>query len=91
MKQPKGFVDRKFPDHVCHLNKSIYGLKQSPRQWNRKFDACMTDLDFSKSKYDSCLYFDVPMNGILFGKTALELFELMFRRSTNTFWNFCTA
>ncbi|CAM8927036.1 unnamed protein product [Rhodiola kirilowii] len=56
MKQPKGFVDRKFPDHVCHLNKSIYGLKQSPRQWNRKFDACMTDLGFSKSKYDSCLY-----------------------------------
>ncbi|CAM8994640.1 unnamed protein product [Rhodiola kirilowii] len=28
----------------------------SPRQWNRKFDACMTDLGFSKSKYDSCLY-----------------------------------
>ncbi|CAM8887156.1 unnamed protein product [Rhodiola kirilowii] len=56
MKQPKGFVDRKFPEHVCYLNKSIYGLKQSPRQWNRKFDACMTDLGFSKSKYDSCLY-----------------------------------
>ncbi|CAM8978460.1 unnamed protein product [Rhodiola kirilowii] len=53
MKQPKGFVDRKFPEHVCYL---IYGLKQSPRQWNRKFDACMTDLCFSKSKYDSCLY-----------------------------------
>ncbi|CAM8963657.1 unnamed protein product [Rhodiola kirilowii] len=31
-------------------------MDQSPRQWNIKFDACMTDLGFSKSKYDSCLY-----------------------------------
>ncbi|CAM8999543.1 unnamed protein product [Rhodiola kirilowii] len=56
MKQPKGFIDKQSPDRVCYLNKSIYGLKQSLIQWNRKFDACMTNLAFSKSKYDSCLY-----------------------------------
>ena len=33
MRQPDGFVDRKFPNKVCFLRKSLYGLKQSPRQW----------------------------------------------------------
>jgi hypothetical protein len=27
--QPSGFVDSSRPDHVCHLNRSIYGLKQA--------------------------------------------------------------
>lgn len=57
MKQPKGFVDKSKPDHACLLKKSIYGLKQSPRQWNKNFDACMTSLGFTRSSYDTCLYF----------------------------------
>ncbi|CAM8896560.1 unnamed protein product [Rhodiola kirilowii] len=58
MCQPEGFVDKMKmkPDHVCLLRKSIYGLKQSPRQWNKKFDSCMLDLGFLRSKYDTCLY-----------------------------------
>jgi hypothetical protein len=27
MEQPQGFVDPKFPDHVCRLHKALYGLK----------------------------------------------------------------
>jgi histone deacetylase 1/2 len=33
MFQPPGYVDSKFPDHVCKLDKPIYGLKQAPRAW----------------------------------------------------------
>ncbi|GAA0138279.1 hypothetical protein LIER_00056 [Lithospermum erythrorhizon] len=33
MMQPPGFVDTRFPNHVCGLHKSVYGLKQSPRAW----------------------------------------------------------
>lgn len=27
MEQPPGFIDSNFPDHVCHLHRSLYGLK----------------------------------------------------------------
>lgn len=41
MKQSEGYVNSKFLEHVCLLKKDIYGLKQSPKQWNIKFDTCM--------------------------------------------------
>ena len=56
MKQPEGFVDPKFPNHVCLLKKALYGLKQSPRQWNIKFNTCMQKLGFVRSTFDACLY-----------------------------------
>ena len=43
-------------DLVCKVNKSIYGLKQSPRLWNQTIDKFMLDSGFKKSKHDSCLY-----------------------------------
>ncbi|CAM8991493.1 unnamed protein product [Rhodiola kirilowii] len=56
MTQPKGYFDRNLPNHCCLLNRSIYGLKQSPRQWNKKFNDCMMSLGFARSNYDTCLY-----------------------------------
>ena len=32
MEQPEGYVVSGKEDHVCLLKKSLYGLKQSPRQ-----------------------------------------------------------
>ena len=40
MKQPEGFTEKGKEHLVCRLNRSIYGLKQSPRCWNQE----MTDL-----------------------------------------------
>lgn len=34
--QPPGFTDQGNPDHVCLLQKSLYGPKQSPRCWFRR-------------------------------------------------------
>lgn len=42
---------------TCKLNKSLYGLKKSPKYWNKRFDEFMTKENFSKSKNDHCLYF----------------------------------
>lgn len=56
MTQPEGFEDKKHPDYVCLLKKSLYGLKQSPRQWNKKFDQVMRSQGFIRSEHDSCVY-----------------------------------
>nr|GEV63366.1 retrovirus-related Pol polyprotein from transposon TNT 1-94 [Tanacetum cinerariifolium] len=33
MEKPEGFVNPKYPNHVCKLKRSIYGLKQASRIW----------------------------------------------------------
>jgi hypothetical protein len=40
MDQPEGFIVPGNENYVCKL-KSLYGLKQSPRQWYNRFDSFM--------------------------------------------------
>ncbi|GJX58131.1 ribonuclease H-like domain-containing protein [Tanacetum coccineum] len=44
MHQPPGFVDARFPNHVCRLQRSLYGLKQAPRAWFQHFAALLQQL-----------------------------------------------
>ncbi|KAH9658076.1 Integrase catalytic domain-containing protein [Citrus sinensis] len=57
MEQPEGYVVSGKEDHVCLLEKSLYGLKQSPRQWYLKFDSFMTKHAYKRCNYDCCVYF----------------------------------
>ena len=41
---------------MCRLKKSIYGLKQAGRNWNKLFDSWLKDNNFRASKVDPCLY-----------------------------------
>ncbi|GFU40105.1 retrovirus-related Pol polyprotein from transposon TNT 1-94 [Trichonephila clavipes] len=54
MKQPEGF--KAGSGRVCKLKRSLYGLKQSPRCWNKCFGQFLTDLGFKASEADPCLY-----------------------------------
>ncbi|KAG8481596.1 hypothetical protein CXB51_026522 [Gossypium anomalum] len=63
MQQPEGFTVSKKEDYVCLLKKSLYGLKQSPRQWYKRFDSFMTSHDFKRSSFDSCVYFKKNNDG----------------------------
>jgi len=56
MDQPEGFIVHGKEKYVCKLKRSLYGLKQSPRQWNKRFDSFMLSHGFKRSKYDSCVY-----------------------------------
>ena len=56
MDQPEGFIVPGKEDFVCRLKKSLYGLKQSPRQWYKRFDSFMLSNGFERSQYDSCVY-----------------------------------
>ena len=65
MRQPDGFVVEGKEDHVCLLKKSLYGLKQSPRQWYKRFYQFMLGHGFSRSDYDSCVYMKKVSDGSL--------------------------
>ena len=56
MAQPEGYKVEGKDRHVCRLRKSLYGLKQSPRQWYKRFDSFMLKHGYSRSKYDCCVY-----------------------------------
>ena len=56
MHQAEGQVKPGEEHLVCKLQKSIYGLKQSPRCWNKKVHACLTANGFTATKSDPALY-----------------------------------
>ena len=56
MCQPPGYVDSKHPNRVCRLQKSLYGLKQSPRAWYSKLSSKLQSMGFIPSKADTSLF-----------------------------------
>lgn len=41
---------------VCLLRKSLYGLRESPRDWYECFHDFLLSINFKRSNYDYCLY-----------------------------------
>lgn len=56
MEQPEGFITRKKKDYVCKIEKSIYGLPQSGRHWNEKFDETLKGIGLKNIPEDPCVY-----------------------------------
>ena len=54
--QPAGFVDSSRPDMVCRLNKSLYGLKQTHRDWYSRFATFLLTLGFTEAKSATSLF-----------------------------------
>ncbi|GJX94568.1 retrovirus-related pol polyprotein from transposon TNT 1-94 [Tanacetum coccineum] len=56
MVQPEGFVNPKHPGRVCKLQRSIYGLKQAFRSWNKRFDEEIKKYGFTQNPDEPCVY-----------------------------------
>lgn len=56
VQQPIGFQHCDYPNYVCKLNKSLYGLKQSARNWNIYLSELLIANNFSQMKSDLCLF-----------------------------------
>ncbi|KAK9217771.1 hypothetical protein WN943_006399 [Citrus x changshan-huyou] len=79
VKQPPGFENEKFPDHVYKLSKALYGLKQAPRAWYDRLKNFLLDNDFSMGKADTTLFVkhknqdilivQIYVDDIIFGST----------------------
>ena len=52
--QPQGYDSN--PDKVWKLRKSLYGLKQSGRNWSITLHKYLKELNFEQSKADPCLF-----------------------------------
>ena len=63
MQQPEGFVDRNHPEMVCLLKKTLYGLKQSARCWNKVLDEYLKSKGFIRSSADPCMYIRISCDG----------------------------
>ena len=90
MEIPEGYREGK-EDMVCKLKKSLYGLKQSPRNWYlmiRKF--FMEELGLKATVSDPCLFYKRSRTGRLI---MLFLFvddmQVSFHREDRAEWNAC--
>ena len=54
MKQPEGYISD--PSLVFKLKKSVYGLKEAPREWYSKLDAFLLSQNFQRCTSDTNVY-----------------------------------
>ncbi|GKB63977.1 retrotransposon protein, putative, ty1-copia subclass [Tanacetum coccineum] len=66
MVQPEGFVDPKHPNKVCKLQRSIYGLEQASRSWNKRFDVEIKKIGFTQNLDEPCVYLKASGSNVAF-------------------------
>ena len=61
---PPGFKD-KFGTRVCRLQKSLYGLKQSPKAWFERFTRFVKTQGYNQGKSDHTMFVKHSVGGKL--------------------------
>ena len=56
MMQREGFVDPKGANKVCKLQRPTYGLVQTSRSWNIRFDSVIKAYCFIQTCGEACIY-----------------------------------
>ena len=56
MMQPESFCRPKGANKVCKLQRSIYGLVQASRSWNKHFDSVIKAFGFVQNFGEACIY-----------------------------------
>ncbi|CAA0839680.1 cysteine-rich RLK (RECEPTOR-like protein kinase) 8 [Striga hermonthica] len=84
MKPPQGYTKAK-EGQVCHLVKSLYGLKQASREWNTELTKKVLEFGLVQSSYDNCLFTQrgaegylamlVYVDDVLFTASNIQLLE----------------
>ena len=79
VKQPPGFEDTQYPEHVYKLDKALYGLKQAPRAWYDCLSEYLISQGYTRGTIDKTLFIrqidndlllvQVYVDDIIFGST----------------------
>ena len=81
MQQPEGF-EIGGPDYVCRLRKSLYGLKQAGRVWNKTLHSVLTSMGFRRVQSDHGLYTLLQNDSKVFMTVFVD--DIMLAGSDNT-------
>ena len=82
MEQPPGFVAQGEIRKVRRLQKSLYGLKQSPRAWFGKFSQADEKFGLRKSKFDHSVFYWNSSSGIIL--LVMYVDDMVITRSDST-------
>ncbi|GJU29116.1 retrotransposon protein, putative, ty1-copia subclass [Tanacetum coccineum] len=66
MEQPEGFVNPKYPNRVCKVNRFIYEIKQASRQWNKRFGDEIKKFGFTQNRDEPCVYLKASGSNVTF-------------------------
>jgi len=95
VKQPPGFEDLKYLNHVYKLKKSLYGLKQAPRGWYDRLSNFLIKNDYKRGQVDTTLFrrtlekdilvVQIYVDDIIFGSTNASLCKEFSKLMQNEF------
>jgi hypothetical protein len=74
MRQPTGFEEPGKADWVWKLNRSLYGMKQAGRIWNRTMNGKMLEWGFSRLASESCIYYRSAPTGVTIAAVHVDDF-----------------
>jgi len=63
MRIPPSFEEKNTREKVCKLKKSLYGLKQSPRAWFKRFSDTLHKLGYKQGQADHTLFTRIDVDG----------------------------
>ena len=63
MAQPDGYEDGS--NKACHLIKTLYGLKQSEREWNTELNIQLSKHGYRRAQTDPCVYIRHTAEGLI--------------------------
>ena len=66
MIQPDGLITNGQEHMACKLHKSIYGLKQALRSWNKRFDQVIKSFGFDQNEKEPCVYRNMQDDIVVF-------------------------